>query len=336
VRKVAIIIPCYNEEKFIAACILSCLSQQNNGFELEILVCDGMSVDKTISIVNGISAKHPNVKLIPNPKRITPVALNLGIKNTNAEIIIILGAHSELFPDYVKNCLKALDEHPDAACVGGIIESEYSDGISNAIGLAQSASFGVGNAYFRTGRSAGYVDTVAFGAYRREAFEKAGYFDEELIRNQDDELNFRLLKSGFRIFLDPSIRSGYFVRASYKKLFRQYYQYGFWKVYANKKNSSITTVRQLIPFFFVAFLFFFPLSFFISHWFFYLYAAILSLYLVLALFSALSSGKTFDLALKMVPAFFILHFSYGLGYLYGIFYFLVMGKRPPAHQNISR
>ncbi|MBC7861587.1 MAG: glycosyltransferase, partial [Bacteroidia bacterium] len=126
-KSVAIVIPCYNEEKFIEKCILSCLEQKKLDFFPEILVCDGMSSDNTIALVKSISEKYSSVKLIPNPKRITPVALNLGIKNSTAEIIIILGAHSEMYPDYVFNCLKSLEEHPEAGCTGGIIESEYSD-----------------------------------------------------------------------------------------------------------------------------------------------------------------------------------------------------------------
>jgi glycosyltransferase involved in cell wall biosynthesis len=335
VTRVAIVIPCLNEASFIGPCLQSCLAQEVEEGQLEIIVCDGDSRDATRAIVQDIMTAHPSVRLLENARGITPVALNLGIRDTKAEVIIILGAHSVIYPDYVKNCLQALHDHPDAGCVGGIIESEYSDEASEAIGLAQTSSFGVGNAYFRTGRAAGYVDTVAFGAYRREVFEKVGYFDEELIRNQDDEMNFRVLKNGYKILLDLSIRSRYFARASFRTLFRQYYQYGFWKVYANRKHRSITTLRQLVPFLFFSFLLFFPLT-----WLFFDsllgYAAVVGLYLALAAISAASCRRGLSVSLKMVYAFLVLHLSYGFGYFRGILHFLVLNRRPPRHQAISR
>jgi GT2 family glycosyltransferase len=117
-----------------------------------------------------------------------------------------------------------------------------------------SSVFGVGNAHFRTGGKSGCVDTVAFGAYRREVFERVGFFDEELARNQDDEFNYRVVQGGFKIFLDPAIQSDYFVRGSISKLYKQYDQYGYWKVFVNKKHGAVTTLRQLAPPLWVLFL----------------------------------------------------------------------------------
>jgi glycosyltransferase involved in cell wall biosynthesis len=331
-RKVSIIIPAYNEEKYIATCIESCFHQEGEGFDVEVIVCDGGSSDQTRAIISSLQEKYQSLVVLDNAARYTSFALNLGIKYSQADVKIILGAHAEVYPDFVKNNLKSLDDHPDAGCVGGIIENIYLDNESSQIGKAMSSPFGVGNAHFRTGKFSGYVDTVAFGAYRKEVFEKIGYFDEELIRNQDDEFNFRLTKSGFKIYLDASIRSKYFVRASFKKLFRQYYQYGFWKIYANKKNRAITTVRQMIPFFFVLFLFFFPVLTVISPYFLAAYVAILLLYINLAAFvTILSRG-----GIGMAWAFFILHLSYGTGYLHGIFYFLIFNKSAPAQQSVTR
>jgi GT2 family glycosyltransferase len=318
--------------------VLSCLNQvqEQFTFKVEVLVVDGMSTDGTRKIVQQLSAQHPQVKLVDNPEKITPIALNRGIKAATGDVVMILGAHAELTPRYVEETYRCMQEHPDAGCVGGIIESEFADDVAQAIGLAQTASFGVGNAYFRTGQKSGYVDTVAFGAYKKEVFEKVGYFDEELVRNQDDEMNYRLTKNGILIYLDLAIVSKYYVRASLSKLYKQYEQYGFWKVYANKKHKAITTLRQLVPFFFVLFVLSAPLWWLIHPLMSIGYLAIWILYFALAIYSAYAPERSSATMTTMIRAFLILHFSYGWGYLKGIGYFLLLGKRPPANAAITR
>jgi len=334
----SVVIPCFNEEHYIEKCVMSCLNQIQDQFvfEVEVLVVDGISTDGTREIVRALSQKHSQVKLIDNPDKITPIALNKGIKAASGEVVMILGAHAELTPRYVEETLRAMREHPDAGCVGGIIESEFADDVAQAIGLAQTASFGVGNAYFRTGQKSGYVDTVAFGAYKKEVFEKVGYFDEELVRNQDDEMNYRLTKNGIPIYLDLAIVSKYYVRASLSKLYKQYEQYGFWKVYANKKHKAITTLRQLVPFFFVLFVFSAPLLALIHLALLLGYGAIWCVYFALAFYSAYAPGRSASTISTMIRAFLILHYSYGWGYLKGIFYFIILGKRPPSNAAITR
>lgn len=337
-RIYSVVIPCYNEEHYIEKCVRSCINQMRDqfAFEMEVLVVDGMSTDRTRSIVQELAQQFSQVKLIDNPDKITPIALNRGIRAAAGEVVMILGAHAELTPRYVEETYRCMHEHPDAGCVGGIIESEFADEVAQAIGLAQTASFGVGNAYFRTGQKSGYVDTVAFGAYKKEVFEKVGYFDEELVRNQDDEMNYRLTKNGILIYLDLGIVSKYYVRASLSKLYKQYEQYGFWKVYANKKHKAITTFRQLVPFCFVLFVFFGPLLALIQPLFLLGYAFIWLVYFSLALYSAYAPNRSSSTIFTMIKAFLILHFSYGWGYFKGIFYFLVLGKRPPANAAITR
>ncbi|MFT6715636.1 MAG: GT2 family glycosyltransferase [Saprospiraceae bacterium] len=134
---------------------------------------------------------------------------------------IILGAHSKVAPGFIKENVKCLAEQgSEVGCVGGVIDNVYENDTAEIIGLSMSSSFGVGDSYFRTGNKDGFVDTVAFGAYRKEVFDKIGYFDEDLARNQDDEFNFRLLKAGYKIFLTQKIKCEYFVRASFSKLIR--------------------------------------------------------------------------------------------------------------------
>jgi glycosyltransferase involved in cell wall biosynthesis len=326
--KVSVVIPCRNEKKYIAACVNSVLVSDCYNGDIEVLVCDGMSDDGTIDIVRDLERTDKRVRLIANEKRSTPFALNLGAKNAKGEVVIILGAHSEVDRNYLRVCYDALAEERELGCVGGLLENVFEDETSEAVAKAMSSPFGVGTAHFRTGAKDGYVDTVAFGAYKREVFEKAGYFDEELVRNQDDEFNYRVVKAGFRIKLISSIKARYFVRASFRKLFRQYFQYGYWKVFVNRKHGAVTSIRQLIPPLFVLFLalgwipslFWFPLMF--------LYAAGLGIYLLASVISAMKGAKNFSSFFKTLLSFYILHLSYGAGYIEGIFRFIVFGKDP--------
>jgi GT2 family glycosyltransferase len=221
-------------------------------------------------------------------------------------------------------------------CTGGVLQNEYENSTSKIIGAAMSSSFGVGNAHFRTGSKNGFVDTVAFGAYRKEIFELVGLFDEDLIRNQDDEFNYRITSNGYKIYLNSSIKCRYFVRASYLKLFKQYFQYGYWKVFVNKKHQSITTLRQLIPLFFVLFLFSWLASILISKLVFLFLSGFGILYLFLAFLFALKKTKSIVSIISIMYTFFILHSSYGLGYLKGIFDFFTLHKNIKKQESLTR
>ena len=334
---VSITIPARNEEKYIEKCINSIMHSDYPQEKIKVFVCDGLSTDNTRSIVSKLSEQYPNVLLIDNEKQTTPYALNLGLKASNCAIKIILGAHAEIDKDFIKNNVSVLNNYPEVGCAGGIIENVYENESAETIGLAMSSAFGVGNAHFRTGSKNGFVDTVAFGAYRKEVFEKIGYFDEDLIRNQDDEFNFRLLQNGFKIYLNSHIKSKYYVRASFSKLYKQYYQYGYWKVYVNKKHKAVTSIRQLVPLFFVLFLFLgFTLSFF--NW---ILGTLFSLgivaYLILAIVFASQKSNSFEKIIGIAYTFFLLHFSYGLGYLVGIFDFIALNKGPrKSSQKLTR
>lgn len=329
---VSIVIPCRNEEAYITKCLDSIVACNFDKKRLQVIVCDGMSEDKTPELILAYSQQFPFIHYTENKEKTTPQAFNLGFKQFVFDIGIILGAHAEIDKDYITNCLKAFDVDPEIGCVGGVIENVNENQTSEAIGLAMSSVFGVGNAHFRTGTKSGFVDTVAFGAYKKEVFETCGYFDEELIRNQDDEFNFRIQKFGFKIWLEPTVKSKYYVRASFKKLSRQYFQYGYWKVYVNRKHKAITTLRQLVPAVWVLYLFlgFIPGFFFTSL--FYLYASGVFLYLMLSKFAALKTANHFRQVPQILYAFWILHFSYGRGYIKGIFDFIVMGKKPAQKQ----
>jgi cellulose synthase/poly-beta-1,6-N-acetylglucosamine synthase-like glycosyltransferase len=248
---ISVVIPCKNEEKYIEKCIRSVYTNMVEGFDIEVIVCDGVSEDQTPNIVESLRNEYPLLQFQINHKQYTPFALNLGIENARGDYICILGAHATMKPDFLSSCYKIFSNDSAIGCVGGILNNTYENDISEAIGLAMNSSFGVGNAHFRTGNYEGYVDTVAFGLYKKEVFKKVGLFDPYLIRNQDDDFNFRLTKNGYKLYLINKVVSDYAVRGSFKKLYKQYYQYGYWKVYVNKKHQNITTFRQLVPFFFV-------------------------------------------------------------------------------------
>ena len=213
--KVTLIIPCRNEENYIEECINSALKQTYKN--IEILVVDGMSEDKTRDIVKNMSSIHNNIRLINNFKMITPCALNIGIEESSGQAIIIIGAHSYLDEKFVENNVRNLYEK-GYDCSGGVIETINENYIGSLISKAMSCPFGVGNALFRYTDKELEVDTVPFGAYKKETLNKIGYFDTELVRNQDDELNLRLINNGGKILLSPDIKSKYYSRGVFEKI----------------------------------------------------------------------------------------------------------------------
>lgn len=328
--RVSIVIPCRNELKYIALCLDSIVAQDYPKDKLWVYVCDGQSDDGTIDIIKSYEAKYPYIKYLNNPHKTTPHALNLGLKQDGFDIAIILGAHAALAPDYVSKSVACFNIDPDIGCVGGIIENIHENEISEAIGLAMSSSFGVGNAHFRTATKDGYVDTVAFGAYKKEVFEKIGYFDESLVRNQDDEFNYRVIINGFKIWLSHDIKCVYYVRASFPKLLQQYKQYGYWKVFVNKKHKAVTTLRQLVPFVWVFYLIFAWLpALYFWPWIF-LYLCGILLYLCVSLYAAWKLTKNLSTFLRVLRAFYTLHLGYGWGYFKGIVDFLILNKKPSS------
>jgi GT2 family glycosyltransferase len=331
-RSYAIVIPTRNEEKYIEKCVLSCLQQEGIQTDVDVFVADGMSTDATPSLVRDLVKRHPRLHLIENYMQTTPQGLNAGIRATGADVVIILGGHAELAPDYVAQCEAAFAISPDIGCVGGIIENVYDTPESKSIGLAMSSPFGVGNARFRTGGASGFVDTVAFGAYKHEVFDKIGLFDEELVRNQDDEFNYRLTAAGYKIWLSPQIKSSYHVRTGYSKLRSQFYQYGYWKVYVNKKHGAVTTLRQLAPAGFIAWLASIPFTPLL----FPLHICLGLIYLFTAYYFAQRMTTHYNVLL-VLKAFLIMHIAYGTGYWIGIWDFLIRRKSPSAHsQKLTR
>ena len=327
---VSIIIPCRDERRFIEKCLLSIIANDYPKESLQVLVVDGMSEDGTREILNQFSGKYPFIKMLDNPKKIVPVALNIGIKQARGNVIIRMDAHNVYGKDYISKCVKYLRKY-NIDNVGGICITLPGRNtlLAQSIALALSHPFGVGNAHFRIGlKGPKYVDTVPFGCYKREVFEKIGLFDEDLVRNQDDELNVRLQRNGGKILLVPEIVSYYYARDSLEKLWKMYFQYGYFKPLVVQKVGAVLTWRQLIPTIFVGTLTLVGLLSILSKYFFWLFLLIIGLYLscnlVFSLAIALKKGP--NLLLVLPISFATLHFSYGLGYVKGLWNFVIRNK----------
>jgi len=193
---VSVVMPVYNEEKYIDRCIQSLLLQDYPKEAMEWIFVDGMSADRTVEIISGYAERYPDlISIYENPNRTVPCAMNIGISKARGKYIMRLDAHAEYAPDYISKCVYYLDT-TDAENVGGVAETKALTEFGCTIAKMLSTRFGVGNSCFRTGGGSGYVDTVPFGAFRREVFEKYGNFDERLTRNEDNEINYRIRKKG--------------------------------------------------------------------------------------------------------------------------------------------
>lgn len=317
--------PVRNEAAFIERSLGAVLAQAYPNDRIEVIVADGMSTDATRTIIDRLATESEiPVYVVDNPKLIAPCGLNRAIEESSGEIIVRVDGHCEIEPDYVLNCVKLL-RSGKADGVGGSIETVGDAAVSKAIALAMSSKFGVGGSAFRTEENREmYADTVAFPGYTREIIEKAGPFNEELVRNQDDEYNYRIRKMGGRILLSPAIRSRYYSRSGFRSLWRQYFQYGYWKVRVLQLHPRQMSVRQFVPFLFVMSLVLTaalaPFSFVART----AFVAILFLYLIANMAASVLTARS---DLKILPllslSYLILHISYGLGSLAGL---AVFGK----------
>lgn len=317
---VSIVMPVRNEAKYIERSLGAVLNQDYPAGRFEVIVVDGMSEDGTRETIRAHQSANPHLHLLDNPRRIVPPALNIGIANARGDIIVRVDGHCEIAPDYVKHCVEHLLAG-EADAVGGPIDTVGETDDAHAIALAMSSWFGVGGSAFRTVKDRpAFVETVAFPAYWRETLMRLGPFDEELVRNQDDEYNYRLSKTGGRILLSPRVRSRYYSRSNLRSLWRQYYQYGFWKVRVMQKHPRQMRWRQFVPPAFVGALLgtsMMGVLFRPSLWLLFL---VIGLYLLANVVASLSLSRLHGQ--RYFPRFLIihpiLHLSYGLGFLAGL------------------
>ncbi len=355
---VSIIIPCRNEEKFIGKCLESIIGQDYPHENLEVLVVDGMSEDGTRGIIEkytdmslrgkaeaissfqrseglprSLHSLAMTVKLLDNPKKITPCALNIGIKNAKGKIIFWMSAHNRYEKDYVSKCVQYLNEY-NADNVGGIMVTlpRNETFIGKAIATVLSHPFGVGNSVFRTGsKKPKWVDTVFGGCYKREVFERIGLFNENLVRGQDMEFNLRLKKSGGKTLLVPEIVSYYYALSDLRSFCRHNFINGVWAILPFKFSKIMpVSLRHLVPFVFVLGLlgtgilsFFFPL-------FLWLFLGIIGLHFLANIYFSLRIAlkkKNIKYLAAMPLLFASLHFGYGFGSIWGVVRFLLPAKK---------
>ena len=322
--KVSIIIPCRNEKQYIGQCMSSLLS--NDYPSKEIIVVDGLSDDGTRDILNDFVHKYNNVKLISNPKKITPVALNLGLNEASGNYIMIAGAHASFPVNYISKMVKKLDELENAAGIGGAIKTDGGNTyVAHSIVRVMTDKMGVGNSMFRIGTEAPIkVDTLPYGLYKKEVFERIGKYDERLVRNQDIELSKRILRNGSNLYLIPKIKCYYFFKGNYRHLARSNFNNGLWNIltfYITKKLSSLS-LRHFIPFLFVlAILIPSVLSIFLQASLIYISLSVLLTYLVVIVVKSIFLLNRNTRFIYLIWSFLVLHFAYGLGSLVGLFHF---------------
>jgi len=323
-KPVSVILPCRNEEKYIETCIQSLINNQSAGFELEIIVIDGMSTDKTVEILEKYTQQFSFIKLLHNPEKTVPYAMNLGIAHAQGEIIVRVDAHVFYPENYVSSLVTHLVDL-DADNVGAICKTDVltKNKKTNAIITVLSNRFGVGNSLFRLGvTKVTQVDTVPFGCYKKSAFTKFGLYDTRLTRNQDLELNKRITKGGGKIYLIPDIECVYYARETFSAIAKNNYSNGIWNMATIKwtKKLSSLSLRHFIPLLFILSLivpvfssiFYRPL----------LWISVGSLFLYISFLTAIcaslaiSTKKNF---FYLYWSFVTLHFSNGFGSLIGIF-----------------
>jgi len=310
---VTVIIPCRNEFNYIEKSVTSIVNQKDLPGEIEIIVVDGLSNDGTREQLEKLQLEFPNLKVIDNLKRTTPFALNLGIKEAHGEFVCIMGAHSVYAEDYLFNSIKLMEKYPEASCVGGPITSEGKTNFGKAVAIAMSSLIGVGNAKHRFPQYEGYAEMACFPVFRKEVFSQIGLYDESLVRNQDDEFCSRLTSSGRKVYISPSVKSIYYVKATPSKLFKQYFYYGLYKPMALNKVKTKIKIRHLVPFIFMIYLLSLPLAYMFPLWF-----LPIILYILAISWNFLRAKLKVKSKLYLFIIFPIIHISYGIGFILGI------------------
>ena len=336
VPRVSLIIPCYNEQASIGLLLEAIRRQTCRLDENEVIIADGMSTDGTREAIRDYASHHPelSIRLIDNPQRIIPAALNKAIEAAEGDVIIRLDAHSAPNPDYVERCLAVLEE-TDAANVGGVweIQPGAETWTARAIAAAASHPLGAGDARYRISGDPGPVDTVPFGAFRKDWLERVGPFNEDLLTNEDYEYNVRIRNAGGLIWFDPSIRSIYFARPDLRSLARQYWRYGFWKVRMLRLYPGTLRWRQALPPIFVLIavvLGFLSLVFPLASLFF---SIQLGVYILTTItFAFLEGYKRNDLgvAFGFPISIWTMHIAWGSGFLWSLLRTFVLGGRIDA------
>ncbi|MGE3542026.1 MAG: glycosyltransferase family 2 protein [Candidatus Tectimicrobiota bacterium] len=335
--QVSVIVPCRNEQASIEACVRSILAQEDVPGCYEVLVADGMSQDGTRAILQRLEQEDKRLRLIDNPAGIVSTGLNAAIRAARGTVILRMDAHTVYAPDYIRQSLAVLHE-TGAANVGGPALTHSTGYIQAVIGAAFHAPFAVGGGRFHDPTYEGAVDTVPYGCWPREIFQRVGLFDEELVRNQDDEFNLRLRRAGGIIWQSPRIRSWYRPRRSLLALSRQYYQYGYWKVRVIQKHRGLASLRHVVPGSFVSLALILPVLGWRWRLAWVVWLGLLGVYGVSTVTAALlTAARSGWRLLPLLPVVFgCYHISYGLGFLHGVWAFLLCPRLRQYVPRVSR
>jgi glycosyltransferase involved in cell wall biosynthesis len=310
-----------NEKGAIQRCIESILDQTYPTDFLEIVIVDGMSSDGSRQIVDKLSQQHSNIKLVDNPQKRTPNALNIGIKNSSGDVVIILGAHTRIDTNFVHFNIKYMQDK-NVKCTGGTQKNVGDTFLQQAIGVAMGSKFGIPSAPYRFQRKAGFVDTVVYAAYDKSLFDEIGLFDETLYISEDAELNWRIRKAGYQIYFSPDIQSYYYPRRNLRTLFKQFFNYGILRVNVIKKHIDAVTGIHLIPPALLVVSTLLLILGFLNPVFLKVLAGICAFYFVYLLFGSTETTikEKRPVLLFILPAiFFTMHISWGLGFLVGLY-----------------
>lgn len=318
---ISVILPVRNEEKFIVDCTESIFAQDYPRDKMEVIFVDGASEDRTVALLTQMQEKYPQIRIFDNPNRTVPYAMNIGIRACRGEYIVRLDAHAFYEADYVSLSVKTLMEK-ECDNAGGVFITHGRGFWGEAIAAGLGTPLGVGNAAYRLETHDGYVDTVPFGAFRRDLFDRIGFYDERLTRNQDNELNYRIRKNGGKIYMDRRIRVHYYCRDSLKGIMKMGFQNGKWNIITMYLCPGSMGVRHFVPLLFVlstlgliALTALFGAAFFGTllgiEWGAYMLLDVFYSYLI----AKEKGAKYFPAELIFFPAF---HFAYGFGSLRGI------------------
>lgn len=321
--KVAVVIPTYNEEKFLSRCLDSVMAQTFSFEKMDVMVVDGGSVDRTKDIVKEYHEKHSNIRLLENPNRIQSAAFNIGVANSKAPYIIRLDAHAFYKPYYIEGCIKGLKENSKRGNVGGQwdIQPQNETLWSRTNAILNYSKFGIGGATYRVGAEAGNVDTVPFGAFPRKMIEKIGGMREDLPRGEDNEYNSRIKKAGYDIYFDPRIECIYYARPTFKASCKQMFANGESIGHLFFVDRDSIGIRHMIPLLFVLGIVLGTITSFIYSPFAYVFLAGLLLYLTCDLIASIVASKKhgWKYCLPLFVLFFCVHISYGLGTIKGLY-----------------
>jgi cellulose synthase/poly-beta-1,6-N-acetylglucosamine synthase-like glycosyltransferase len=332
---ISVIVPMRNEATTISRCLHSLLSQTIPASEYEIIVVDGMSEDDSMATVLKLQVEAPNLTVLKNPSRTMPAGMNIGLRHAGSPVVIVAGAHTNYPSHYLKTCLKYLDRTGADVVGGPLLTAARGSGFApGMIAAILSSRFGVGNAAFRTGLKEGWVDTVPYGAYKKEVFDHCGMYDEDLVRAQDAELHARIRHGGKRIYQTPELVTYYHPVSTFQAFWRKAFLDGKWQYLATIKNPQSFSLRRFVPVFMVLLLAGLALTTIIFPATWMLIAVVMLLYFLAGLYFGSTQADATNLLTRILVPFFAFpfHVCYGVGTLAGLWHISRKPARPKPTQ----